>query len=86
MTTKVSLDKGGRLVLPKSLRNEMQLEPGDTLVLERDGERITLRPVRPEAPLQKELGIWVYEGEPSDLSIPELIDRERTKRLRELIP
>ena len=86
MTTKVSLDKGGRLVLPKSLRKDMQLEPGDTLVLEREGERITLRPVRPEAPLQKELGIWVYQGESSNVSIPELIDHERTNRLRGLIP
>jgi len=85
MTTKISLDKGGRVVLPKSLRKDMHLEPGDTLVLERDGERITLRPVRPEAPLQKELGIWVYQGESNDVSIPELIDRERVKRLRELM-
>jgi AbrB family looped-hinge helix DNA binding protein len=86
MTTKVSLDKGGRLVLPKSLCKNMQLEPGDTLVVEREGEQITLRPVRHGAPLQKELGISVYQGESSDVFIPKLIDRERMKRLREPIP
>ncbi len=85
MTTKVSLDKAGRLVLPKTLREEMQLGAGDTLVLESEGERITLRPVRPQALLQKEQGIWVYQGEPSNASIPDLIDLERSRRLRQTL-
>ena len=82
---KVSLDKAGRLVLPKALREEMQLSAGDTLVLERDGERITLRPVRAQALLRKELGVWVYQGEPSDASLPDLIDEQRADRLRHLL-
>ncbi len=83
MTTKITLDKAGRVVLPKPLRDQMQLGPGDTLQLESEGERITLRPVRPKATLKKECGIWVYQGEPADASIPDLLDRERDKRLRE---
>ena len=83
MPIKVSLDKAGRLVLPKSVRDEMQLGPGDDLLIENEGDRITLRPVRPEGLLKKEHGIWVYQGESSDLSIPKLIDEEREKRLRE---
>jgi AbrB family looped-hinge helix DNA binding protein len=53
MTAKVSLDKAGRVVLPSALQEKMQLGPGDTFVLESEGERITLRPVRPQALLQK---------------------------------
>ena len=83
MPTKVSLDRAGRLVLPKSLRDEMHLEPGDDLLVESEGDRITLRPVRPEALLKKEHGVWVYQGESTDLSIPKLIDQEREKRLQE---
>jgi AbrB family looped-hinge helix DNA binding protein len=83
MAIKITLDKAGRVVLPKPLRDQMQLSPGDTLQLEREGERITLRPVRPPAPLKKENGIWVYEGESTDAAIPEMLDRERDKRLRE---
>lgn len=82
MTAKISIDKAGRLVLPKALREEMQLGAGDTLVLESEGERITLRPVRPPALLQKERGVWVYQGVPSNASIPDLIDLERAQRLR----
>jgi AbrB family looped-hinge helix DNA binding protein len=84
MIRNVSLDKAGRVVLPKALRDEMKLEPGDSLRIESEGERITLRPVRPKAALKKEFGIWVYQGEPADESIPDLIEREREKRIREI--
>lgn len=80
----VTLDKAGRVVLPKGLRDQMQLGPGDRLELESAGERITLRPIRPKVLLKKEFGVWVYPGEPAGVSIPNLIDREREKCLREL--
>jgi len=79
---KLTLDRSGRVSLPKSLREEMRLAPGDSLHLESEGERITLRPLRPQARLKKERGIWVYQGEATEASIPELIDRGRDKRLR----
>jgi AbrB family looped-hinge helix DNA binding protein len=65
MTTKLTLDKAGRVVLPKPLRDELELAAGDTLELESRGEQITLRPVRGSAPLRKERGVWVYRtGKP----------------------
>jgi len=60
MTTKLTLDKTGRLVLPKRLRDELGLAAGDTLEIERRGEQITLRPVRRGVSLRKERRIWVY--------------------------
>ena len=83
MTSKISLDKAGRLVLPKPVRDRLQLGPGTILEMESEGDRIILRPIRPKATLKKKMGVWVYQGEPSDDSIPDLIDREREKRLRE---
>ncbi len=85
MTAKITLDKAGRVVIPKSLREHMHLAAGDTLQLEQEGERITLRPVRAQATLKKEHGVWVYQGERTDVSIPEVIDREREKHARESI-
>jgi AbrB family looped-hinge helix DNA binding protein len=82
MTTKITIDKAGRVVLPKPLRDRLQLAPGDTFHLESEGERITLRPVRQNVMLKKELGVWVYQGEPTDASIPDLVDRERENRHR----
>jgi AbrB family looped-hinge helix DNA binding protein len=82
MATKLTLDKAGRIVLPKPVRDRLQLAPGDTLHLESEGERITLRPVRQNVMLKKELGVWVYQGEPAGDSIPDLIDRDRENRNR----
>jgi AbrB family looped-hinge helix DNA binding protein len=84
VTTKLTLDKAGRVVLPKPIRDQMQLAPGDALHLEAEGERITLRPIRPKVTLGKECGVWVYQGEPTNDSISDLLDREREKRLREV--
>ena len=70
MTTILTLDKAGRVVLPKPLRDELELVAGDTLELESRGEQIMLRPVRGSAPLQKERGIWVYRtGRPLTAAI-----------------
>jgi AbrB family looped-hinge helix DNA binding protein len=61
----VDLDKSGRIVLPKALRDELQLEPGVTLEIESSGEEIKLRPLRGHALLRKKQGVWVFRsGEP----------------------
>lgn len=62
MNTKVVLDKAGRVVIPKILRDALRLEPGDTLALESDGDRVVLSPVRSASALRKEHGIWVFRG------------------------
>jgi AbrB family looped-hinge helix DNA binding protein len=80
MTTRLTLDKAGRIVIPKPLREELHLEPGDALELEITGEQITLRPVRGTAPLTKERGVWVFRtGQPLSASVAE----ETLRRVRE---
>jgi AbrB family looped-hinge helix DNA binding protein len=71
------------VVLPKQVRDNLRLTAGSTLELDSEGERITLRPVRPEAILRKEYGIWVFQGSPTEASIPDLLDEARERRLRE---
>jgi AbrB family looped-hinge helix DNA binding protein len=85
MTTKLTLDKAGRALIPKPLRQELRLGAGDTLQLESEGEQITLRPMRPKALLKKERGVWVYQGERTEASVTAVIDSVREKRLRELM-
>ena len=82
MVAKLTLDKAGRVVLPKPLRDELQLGPGDSLELESSGEQITLRPVRGNAPLRKKRGIWVYRaGESlSKAVVQETLQRVRRER------
>ncbi len=65
MSSKVTLDRAGRVVLPKTLRDELHLSPGGTLDLTVKGDEVTLRPRRAATPLQKERGVWVFRtGEP----------------------
>ena len=62
MDTTVTLDKAGRVVIPKTLREELHLEPGDRLELHSKGEEVTLRPVRAHSPLQKKQGVWIFKS------------------------
>lgn len=65
MNTHLIIDKAGRVVIPKPLREELHIEPGDALEMESAGEQITLRPVRGSGPLVKEHGVWVFHtGQP----------------------
>ncbi len=82
MTTQITIDSAGRVVIPKPLRDALDLSPGDALDLEAVGESITLRPVRAAAPLAKEKGVWVFRiGQPLDLLETEsVLDQIRAER------
>ena len=84
MSLKVTLDKAGRVVLPKSLRDELHLGAGDTLELTVRGEEVTMRPKRSAPPLQRERGVWVYRtGKPVTAEEIRLaIEQTRTERDR----
>lgn len=65
MDARITIDKAGRVFLPKPFREELQLLPGDTLELQSSGERIVLCPLRPALPVAKERGVWVFRtGQP----------------------
>ena len=82
MATHVTLDKAGRIVLPKPLRDELRLEAGDTLEVETSSDEITLRPSRGHAQLRKKQGIWVYRsGEPlSQATVDKTVQEVRQDR------
>ena len=50
------------MVLPKPVRDELQLNPGDSLELESSEEGITLRPARGNGRIYKKQGVWVMHG------------------------
>jgi AbrB family looped-hinge helix DNA binding protein len=80
MNTRLIIDKAGRVVIPKPLRDDLHLGPGDVLELESAGEQITLRPVRGAGPLRKERGVWVfYTGQ----SLPASATDDVLRRIRE---
>ena len=84
VTARLTIDSAGRVVIPKPLRDELDLAPGDTLELETAGENITLRPTRGTVPLAKEKGVWVFRtGHPLPLSVVnDVLAQLRTERDR----
>lgn len=85
MTNLLTVDKAGRVVLPKPVRDELQLNPGDSLELESSEDQIVLRPVRGNGPLRKKSGVWVFRtGQPLSLKrVNETIAEVRRERDRD---
>lgn len=46
MSYHAKLIKGGKIVIPAELRRDLNLIDGDTLVVERDGDTIVIKPGR----------------------------------------
>jgi AbrB family looped-hinge helix DNA binding protein len=82
VNARLTIDKAGRVVIPKPLREKLHLVPGDSLEMESAGEQITLRPVRGTGPLTKEHGVWVFHsGQPLPATATDdMLDQIRQER------
>lgn len=86
MNTTLTIDKAGRVVLPKPVRDQLQLSAGDSLVLDSADDRIVLRPVREAVGMRRKQGIWILDvDEPLTLEAvnqtTEDVRREREQSL-----
>lgn len=52
MGTTITIDKAGRIVVPRKIRDELHLVAGTALRIERSGDRLTLTPASYEAELR----------------------------------
>jgi AbrB family looped-hinge helix DNA binding protein len=59
---KTTLDRFGRIVLPKEIRDRFGLHPGADLEIDEQGDAVVLKPAGREAPLKMEDGVLVYAG------------------------
>lgn len=74
----VAIDKLGRLVVPKDVRDRFHLLPGTELALEVDAEGIRLRPSGLEPAFVRKNGFLVHHGQgTSDLDVVEFIRATR---------
>ena len=93
---RVSVDSGGRVLLPKKIRQRLGLAAGDELDVEfpvtdlddAGEDAILLRVVRPEVPLRREGKFWVYRGgdAPALVDVAGMIAAEREARSEVLLP
>jgi len=62
MIVTTTIDKAGRVIIPKAVRDELRLEAGDSVEIElRDGA-MHLCSVKEKPRMVKEQGIWVFNG------------------------
>ena len=85
MADTISIDKAGRVVLPKPLRERFRLRPGSLLVIEIKHDHLLLRPVDVEPVLIDEGGWLVHRGSAADSDdLTDAVDRHRQERLQDI--
>ena len=76
-----TIDKAGRIVVPKELRERLNLVAGTPLEVALSGTGITLRKVTDEPSLVRKDGVLVHHGAgDSDLDVAAFIRAERESR------
>lgn len=63
----VPIDKAGRVVLPKDVRDELAIGPGDLLKVSVDGNEVTLRPNREAAGFVRRGCALIFSSGQSDI-------------------
>lgn len=82
----VTIDKAGRLVLPKQVREQLGLCAGDDLELSVIDDTVTLKPKPKDLPLKRVNGRWVWGGSvPKDPDwIVKAIEKSRMDRIKQI--
>jgi AbrB family looped-hinge helix DNA binding protein len=76
-----TLDKFGRIVIPKKIREDFNLRPGSPIRIEEGKGEILLKPIEGEPTLVEKDGVLVFTGIPLE-DIENHIDTTRQQRSR----
>jgi AbrB family looped-hinge helix DNA binding protein len=78
----ISIDRAGRIVLPKDVREELAIKPGDTLKLSLQGSSVTLTPERPQSGLVRKSKALVFSNTGDEVlnrdTVERILDEERS--------
>ena len=84
-TEMIQIDKAGRVVLPKPLRDQFNLVPGDKLRLSVEGQSIKLELTDSAGSLVRKGSVLVFRGEFAEpittAKVEEFVTQEREGRL-----
>ena len=78
-----TLDKFGRIVIPKEIRDDFNLKPGSLIRIEESEQAIILRPVAGDPNLRWKDGVLVFFGAPMG-SLNKTLEQHREDRLKSL--
>lgn len=79
----LSIDKFGRIVIPKTIRADLHLTAGSALTVEEREDCIILRPAQEEPVVSRKQGVLVYAGAATG-QLEESVAQDRDKWLLHL--
>ncbi len=84
MNATVEIDKSGRIVIPKKMRDAMGLQAGSRLRVERAGDRLLIEHLAEEAHLELRDGLLVAVGGGKLTldDVNQVIQEQRERRMR----
>jgi AbrB family looped-hinge helix DNA binding protein len=78
-----AIDKFGRVLIPKSIRDHLGVEPGEVVqVIEQDNQ-ILIKLIKNKTALKMKDNIMVYDAEPTG-DIEEAIKKQRDERMDDI--
>lgn len=79
-----NLDKYGRILIPKKVREQLNISTETKLNIDEDGNRIIIERISEEAPVVENDGVKVFTGKlKGDFS--EALEHERAERMKKLL-
>jgi AbrB family looped-hinge helix DNA binding protein len=81
----LKMDKAGRVILPKPLRDRLGLHEGSNLEVMETQEGVMLKPTEHRSSMVRKQGLWVHTGKlPPGFDIVQAIRDDREDRIRKL--
>jgi AbrB family looped-hinge helix DNA binding protein len=78
-----TLDKFGRIVIPKEIRDDFNLIPGSQIRIEESDQAIILKPIGGEPNLHWKDGVLVFSGVPMG-GLDKALEKHREERTKTL--
>ncbi len=86
MNAMAEIDKAGRIVVPKKMRDALHLVPGTRLTLHQEGEAIILQPESKPRGLYLKRGTLVYDaGRVPASNVMDWITEDRAARMKSVL-
>lgn len=86
MNATSEIDKAGRLIVPKKMRDALHLVPGTRMTLHQEGDTIVLQQEAGHRGLYMKNGTWVYDaGLPPSKEVRDWIEADRAIRMQSVL-
>ncbi len=79
-----TIDKFGRIIIPKKFREHLGIHFGTTLNISEEGTRIVIEPVQEKEPVIDKNGILIFTGK-LDGKMDDFIRDDRNQRMKKLL-